>query len=103
MKWTEDLGAPLTVTAVDLISTASFPKWNEYLGYGVAALGYIGSEWGPYRNNDFVKNMGIAAFPWAAKNIYAKVRGGTTTARMSFRPAGSIATQKEPFTGNRLY
>lgn len=82
-----DLGAPVAVTAIDLITETAKPEWNEWAAYAVAIGGYVGSwmGWG----GTFVKNAGIAAFPWAAKKVYDRVRGGATSSlalRKSARP-----------------
>jgi len=69
-----DVGAPLAVTAVDLVTEATAPNWNEWLSYLSVGAGYISGimGWG----GDFMKNYGIASFPWAAKNVYSRVKGG---------------------------
>lgn len=106
-----DLGAPAAVTAIDLVTEATVPEWNEWAAYLVAGGSYIGAfmGWG----GDFVKNMGIAAFPWAAKKIYDRVRGGVTsrpshlTLRRVARPVANISRYPAPaysdeFAGVRL-
>jgi len=100
-----DVGAPLAVTAVDLITETTAPDWNEYAAYIMAAGGYLGAfmGWG----GDMVKNVGIASFPWAAKKIYERVRGGMTTkaSRLAFRAPVSrypAPATKTPFEGTRL-
>jgi len=98
-----DLGAPLTVVGVDLILETAAPNWNEWASYILAAGGYIGGwmGWG----GDYVKNVGIASFPWAAKKIYERVKGGTSS-RLSFARAGvsryPAPATKTPFEGARL-
>ena len=91
-----DLGAPLAVTAVDLMTETWAPTWNEWTAYIAAVGGYLGGfmGWG----GDFTKNVGIASFPWAAKKLYDRVRGGAVTRtsnRMSFRK-GSVARYPAP-------
>lgn len=74
-----DLGAPATVTVIDLVTETAMPQWNEWAAYIVAGAGYLGA-WQGF-GGLFVKNVGIAAFPWAAKKLYTRVRamgGGTT-------------------------
>ena len=97
-----DVGAPLAVTAVDLITETTAPDWNEWASYIMAIGGYLGASmgWG----GDMVKNVGIASFPWAAKNIYNRVRGGVgASRRLAFRAARSPApATKTPFEGTRL-
>jgi len=104
-----DVGAPLAVTAVDLITETTAPDWNEWAAYIMAAGGYLGSftGWG----GDMVKNVGIASFPWAAKKIYERVRGGAGAGhRLAFRAPVSRSSvsrypapaTKSPFEGTRL-
>lgn len=110
INWTNDLGAPLAVTAIDLTIEATRPEWNEWASYLTAGLGYAAAI-GMWRGlgivgGDFLKNMGIAAMPWAAKNIYERVRGGMTS------PVRRLSMQKvsrwpaplveEPFGGARM-
>ena len=98
-----DLGAPLAVVGVDLITETAAPNWNEWASYIMAAGGYIGGwmGWG----GDFMKNVGIASFPWAAKKVYERVKGGAGS-RLSFRRAGvsryPAPATKTPFEGARL-
>lgn len=81
IKLVNDLGAPLVVTAVDLVTESQAPRWNEWSSYILAGGGYVAAfmGWG----GDFAKNIGIASFPWAAKSIYARVRAGMGTTRMA--------------------
>ena len=77
IKIVPDLGAPIAVVAVDLITeSVAEGKWNEWAAYIFAVGGYLGGcmNWG----GDFTKNIGIASLPWAAKKVYDRVRGGTT-------------------------
>lgn len=98
-----DLGAPLAVVGVDLITETAAPNWNEWAAYIMAAGGYVGGwmGWG----GDFVKNVGIASFPWAAKKIYERVKGGASS-RLGYRRAGvsryPAPATKTPFEGLRL-
>ncbi|MFA5401491.1 MAG: hypothetical protein WC359_13660 [Dehalococcoidia bacterium] len=88
MKVVNDLGAPAAVVAVDLITEKFAPDWNEWATYLMAIGGYAGAllNFG----GDFVKNMGIAAFPAAAHNVYNRFAAGTSrkaSSRLAFRPA----------------
>ena len=104
IRMVPDLGAPVTVVAVDLITESYAPGYNEWAAYILAAGGYLaaGFNWG----GDFMKNVGIASFPWAAKKIYDRARGGVPVARRAtaFKrvaryPAPALET---PFGGVRL-
>ncbi len=102
IKWAEDLGAPLAVVAVDLGTQQFAPKWNEWAAYAVVVLSYASDMFGiGPRNNQFVKNMGIAATPWAAKHVYNRVKGmtGGGATRMARWPAPLV---EQPFGGARM-
>ena len=99
IRLVEDIGAPLAVTAVDLAITATRPDWNEWASYIMAVGGYA-SDYFRF-GGDFAKNVGIASLPWAAKNVYTRVRGATTVSRrrVSRWPAPLV---EQPFGGGRL-
>ncbi len=102
IKLVEDIGAPLAVVVVDLVSETTQPTWNEGLAYASAVAGYLGA----YTNfgGDFVKNYGIAALPWAAKKLYTRMRVGTGVSRAALRRVGRYpAPLAQPeFQGARL-
>lgn len=76
IRWAEDLGAPALVAAADIATTELKPIWNRWVGIGLAAVGYVaGGVLG--MGGTFVKNLGIASFPWAAHGIYDMVKEGT--------------------------
>ena len=102
-----DLGAPLAVTAVDLITETAAPQWNEWAAYGLAAGGYL-AAWQGF-GGDFMKNVGIASFPWAAKKIYDRVRAMGGTSRLALRRVSRQTVARYPaqpyaeeFAGVRL-
>jgi len=77
----DDLAAPALVWGIDYGtskadegSAADAFKWNKPAGIGVCALGYILGGWLGYGGN-FLKNMGIASFPWALNSISSYVSG----------------------------
>lgn len=72
IKVLPDVGAPALVTAVDLVTTMNAPEANEPLSYVAAVAGYVSAGMGV--GGDFMKNVGISSFPWAAKNIYVRVK-----------------------------
>lgn len=91
-----DVGAPLAVTAVDLITETTVPQYNEWAAYLLAIGGYAGSMMG--YGGDFVKNVGIASMPWAAKKVYDRVKsmtGETTggTSRLALRRVAAPITR----------
>jgi len=105
IKMVEDLGAPIAVVAVDLITETTAPTYNEWAAYILAGGGYIGAfmGWG----GPFLKNVGIASLPWAAKKIYNRVKGGAgASRRLSFRQAGvsrlPAPAYSVPFQGVKL-
>jgi hypothetical protein len=102
IRLAEDVGAPVLVTAADLLVEQTKPTASDMVGIGLAAVGYIGSYMG--YGGPMVKNIGIAAAPWAFKAIINKVKGaGVTGMAVRQRVARWPA---EPwvkgFEGNRL-
>ena len=101
IKIVEDIGAPLAVTAVDLLTLEAMPEWNEYAAYVLAAGGILGG----YLNygGPAVKNVGIAALPLAARHVYTRVKAGQATGvggrsnRLAFRPAGRSGIRQTAF------
>lgn len=107
INWGPDLGAPVVVTAIDLVLESTAPTYTKWATGIMAVGGYIGNyaDWG----GDFIKNVGIAALPAFGKNIYDYVKGGMSAApksnALAFRsrvsaypsPAGSA-----PFGAVRL-
>lgn len=73
IRLAEDVGAPVLVTAADMLVGQTKPTWSDGVGIGLAAAGYIGSYMG--YGGPMVKNIGIAAAPWAFKAIISKVSG----------------------------
>lgn len=105
IKLIEDVGAPLAVTAIDLIVETTRPDWNEWASYIVAGLGYGSQAFRiPAMGGEFSKNMGIAALPWAAKNIYNRVRGisGVRSKRLRTVARWPAPLVEQPFGGARL-
>ena len=89
INWGPDLGAPVLVTAVDLILETTAPEYTKW-GTGIMAIGgYLGNQfdWG----GDFIKNVGIAALPAAAKNVYDWAKAGMAT-----RPNRKVAFRRSP-------
>lgn len=92
MKIVEDVGAPLVVTAVDILTLETKPDWNEYAAYIMTGVGYLGGWFlgrglGPI-SSEFLTKIGIASLPLTARNIYNYVKSqGTVPARASSRLA----------------
>lgn len=80
-----DLGAPALVTAVDIVTLETAPEYNEWSSYILAGGGFVGAMMnfgGP-----FVKQVGVAALPLAARALYARVKGsGGLTRDVKFNP-----------------
>ena len=87
-----DVAAPITVTAVDLITYAKAPTWNEWMAYILTGLGYIGGAMG--FGGGYVKNLGVASLPLTARHIYTRITTGAggvarpMASRLAFHPAG---------------
>lgn len=104
-NWVNDLGAPLSVTAIDLVVESVAPEWDEWAAYGVCGLSWLANLTG-FARGDFVKNIAISSTPLAARKIYDRVRGMASPVRsrlamkkVSRYPAPLV---EEPFGGARL-
>ena len=83
----EDVGAPLVVSGVDILTKEVAPDWNPWATYAMAGLGYLGGflDYG----GAVVKNIGIAALPLAIGNIYEAIKSPVAKRAKSgvtFRP-----------------
>lgn len=90
IRMIEDVGAPVAVVAVDLITLETMPDWNEWASYLMAIGGYVGGFLG--FGGPFVKNIGVASLPLAARNIRERMRGGATrkaSSRLTFHSASN--------------
>jgi len=102
MRLVEDLGAPAVVAAADIITATKASKYNEWTGYGLAIIGQFADYTPGIPKNQFVKNMGIAATPWALKMLYSRVKSMTATGGAS-RMARYPSTPTTPeFSSVRL-
>jgi hypothetical protein len=107
IKFVPDMGAPVAVTAVDLLLEQFAPDYSKWATGIMAVGGYVGA----YLNfgGDFVKNVGIASLPAFAKNLYDWATSGASATRaasrnLSFRRASrwpAPATETE-FTGTKI-
>lgn len=94
IRITEDVGAPALVTGVDLLTLEWQPSWNEWAAYILAGIGYASAAMNVRSGGPFLKNVGIAALPLAARHIYFRVKGGVSQpvrrvgagARMALQP-----------------
>jgi len=88
IKWVEDLVPVGLVAAADIATDEMKPTWNRPVGIGLALAGYIlGGVLG--MGGTFVKNIGIAAGPWAIGSIYQYVKESTG---VTSRPTGARAS-----------
>ena len=83
IKVVPDVGAPLTVAAVNIASRSAFPEYHDWLVYGMTALGFVAGwmGWG----GDFVKQIGVSSLPLTADKIYTRVAGGAGASRLATR------------------
>lgn len=100
IRMMEDVGAPLVVTAVNIVGRTTFPTYHDWVIYGMTALGYVGGwmGWG----GDFVKQMGVASLPLSADKLYEKFKSPVT--RMGLRSVSRYPApaSQSPFEGIRL-
>ena len=99
-----DVGAPLTVAAVDLVSETIWPAYSNWLTYGMTIVGYVAgwAGWG----GDFLKNIGVSSMPLTAKRVYDSIRSATPVSKMAVRRSAvaryPAPAQEAPFQGVKL-
>ena len=107
IKLIPDVGAPLTVTAVDLVAESVWPAYSNWITYGMTVAGYAAGfmGWG----GDYIKNIGVCSMPLTAKRIYDAVRapvaGRATSKGLAFRTRVARypgPAQEAPFQGVKL-
>jgi hypothetical protein len=81
MRIVEDLGAPLAVTAVDILTMEVAPDWNEYSSYILTGVGYLAGFFMPGKWSPFLTNLGVASLPLTARHIYERIKGTPATRR----------------------
>ena len=99
-----DVGSPLIVTAVDLVSESIWPAYSSWLTYGMTIVGYVGAFAG--FGGDILKNVGVSSLPLTAKRLYDTVRAPAPMERMAFKRK-SVAryparATEAPFQGVKL-
>ncbi|KKL92591.1 hypothetical protein LCGC14_1883140 [marine sediment metagenome] len=105
IKMSSDIGAPLTVMAVNVVGRSVFPAYHDWLVYAMSVAGYLGAwmGWG----GDFMKNIGVASLPLTAEKIYDRVAGTITppvTKRLGMKSIARYPApaRDEQFAGVRL-
>ena len=101
-------GASWAAETADTKSAAGSFKWYRPVGIGLAAVGYVLGGWLGY-GGTFVKNLGIASFPWALNSIksYIEEAGVSSRAPAAMSVARRVSRYPaEPyvkeFSGTRL-
>jgi len=102
IRFVPDVGAPLTVAAVNIVSRTAIPEYHDWLVYGMTVAGYLGGWFG--WGGDFLKQIGVSSLPLTTDKIYERVRGGAgASRRLAFRasryPAPAVKT---PYEGVKL-
>lgn len=106
IKMGPDIGAPLAVTAVNLVTETIWPKYSNWFTYGMTVVGYV-SAWAGW-GGDMLKNVGVSSLPLTAKSIYETVRGQAPVSRsLSYKTAGRASrypgsAPAAPFAGVKL-
>ena len=104
IRMVPDVVAPLTVTAVDLVSESVWPAYSNWVTYGMTIVGYGAAVMN--KGGDFVKNIGVSSLPLTAKRVYDSLRAPATVSRgVAFR--NRVArypgpSQEAPFQGVKL-
>lgn len=86
-----DIGAPLAVSAVNIVGRTTMPQYHDYLVYGMSALGLVAGymNWG----GDFVKQMGVSSLPLTVDKIYERVTATPVTRARAIPAAARVATR----------
>ena len=106
IKVIPDVVAPLTVTAIDLTAETVWPKYSNWVTYGMTIVGYGAAFLN--KGGDFVKNIGVSSMPLTAKRLYDVFRTQAPVTRsLSYKTAGRVArypgqAQEAPFAGVKL-
>ena len=99
-----DVGAPLAVAAVDLVTETIWPRYSAWFTYGMTIVGYV-SGWAGW-GGDTLKNVGVASLPLTAKRIYDTIRTEAPVSKgLAFRSRVSrypARAQEAPFAGVKL-
>ena len=105
IKMGPDVGAPLAVTAVNLVTETIWPRYANWFTYGMTLVGYVSgwANWG----GDTLKNVGVSSLPLTAKSIYDTVRATPVSKGLSYRSAGRVSRYpapagEAPFAGVKL-
>lgn len=97
-----DVGAPLAVAAVNIVSRTAIPAYHDWAIYAITIAGYLGAwqGWG----GDFLKQMGVSSLPLTADKVYERFGGGVTGRRLAYRSVSRYPAPatKTPFEGVRL-
>ena len=106
INWIDEVGAPVTVTAINLGSRTMFPEYHDWVIYGLTGLGYLNLAGVLGRSNEFMKNSTMGLAPLAAEKIYNRIRTGfpapTRAARYSRASRYPAPAFDEEFRGVRL-
>ena len=99
IKLIPDIGAPLAVTAVNLIVEQVAPEYDDYAIYAMTAAGYLAKYmgWG----GEFVHNIGLCSMPLSARLLYDRFASKTPAVVVS-RRVNRVATAKKEFSRARI-
>ena len=98
IRWVDDLGAPAVVTLASIGVDQVKPSLDRPMGIGLSAAGYI---LGGYMNigGNFMKNVGIAAAPWAMRSIYEWAKGAGLGGRVNNTRLASVRGRVSRYPG----
>ena len=96
IKMVDDFGAPAVVALADIATSEKKESWNKPLGIGISAASYLLGGFMGIGGN-FVKQMGVASFPWAAGSIYQYIKeAAPISARTSSKVSSRIGRYPAP-------
>jgi hypothetical protein len=84
-----DVAAPLTVSAVNIVSRTTMPEWHDMIVYAMTALGY-GADLLRF-GGDYMKNIGVSSLPLTVDKLYERIKGQPVT-----RPAQAVRRVAQP-------
>lgn len=112
IKLMPGIASPALVTAADMLTLEMAPQYNEYVNYGMTAIGYLAGfmGWGRGDTGEFLFNLGPCSLPLTARAIRAKVKGMPITRRtpvagqrLALRPTASRGPVRQSMPPDYAY
>jgi len=78
IRLVEDVGAPVAVAAIDILTSEMAPDYNEMASYIMTGAGYLGGFFLKGTTGDFMTRMGAASLPLTARAIRERIKQPVT-------------------------